>query len=119
MSIKFKFKLLYQIQECLKSNYCNTIYHIENPKKVKLSSIIEKLKERNIEFSTVSDKAFEKALNNNYSVGTEHLKVILNAEQNKYNSNITNALFEELNFEWNPIKKDYIDNLINISMKIK
>ena len=107
------------INTLLKSNYCNTIYHIENQKKVKLSSIIENLKERNIEFSTVSDKAFEKALNNNYSVGAEHLKVILNTEQNKYNSNITTALLDNLNFEWKPIKKDYIDNLINISMKIK
>lgn len=103
----------------LKSDYCNTIYHIENPRKIKLSSIIDNLKERNIDFSTVSEKALLKALDNNYSIGGEHLKVILSTEQNKYSSNITTEILDELNFEWSPLKKDYIDNLINIAMKIK
>lgn len=107
------------ICEILKSDYCNTIYHIENNQKIKISSFINIFNERNIQFSNVPLKTFEKRIMNDYSIGTEYLKSFLATNSNKYSSDITFEILEKLNFKWNPIKKDYLENIINISMKIK
>lgn len=109
-------KAIYKI---LNSDYCNTIYHIENDKKIKISSILDILKERNIEFSTVSTKAFQKKLSNNYSIGNEYLKSTLDSNYNKYSNEITMEILDKLDFKWEPITKNYLENIINIAMKIK
>lgn len=107
------------IYEILNNDYCNTIYHVENDKSIKFSSITNILKERNIEFSIVSLKTFQKQLSNHYSIGNEYLKSMLDGNYNKYSNDITLEILDKLNFKWQPITKSYLENIINLSMKIK
>lgn len=107
------------ICKVLNSDYCNTIYHLENDKKIKISSILDILKERNIHFSTINTKTFQKKLSDNYSIGNEYLKSTLDSNYNKYSNDITLEILDKLNFKWQPITKNYLENIINIAMKIK
>ena len=107
------------IFEILTNDFCNTIYHIESDKKIKLSTIIDIFEERNIPFKIVTQKVFDKQLSTIYSVGAEHLFTVLNQPENKYSNAITQELCEQLGFEWQSIKKEYLQNIINIAMKIK
>ena len=103
----------------LNSDYCNTIYHVESNKIVKLSSMIHILQERNIEFRIDTKKLFNKKLATNYSIGSEYLTSMLSTNSNKYSKDITLEILNKLDFEWKSIKQDYLENIINISMKIK
>ncbi len=107
------------IFKILEQDYCNTIYHIEHPKKVKISNIIEIFNQRNIAFSIVRDKIFEKNLSNHYSIGVEYIHSMFGSNYNKYTTCLTNEILEQLDFTWQPIKKDYLENIINLAMKIK
>lgn len=107
------------IMKILNSDFCNTIYHVENDKKVKFSSIIDIFKDRNIEFKILDEKTFEKKLISDYSIGTEYLKSMFYTDYNKYSQNITLEILNNLDFEWQHLNKEYLNNIINISMKIR
>lgn len=107
------------IFEILNSDYCNTIYHIESDKKIKLSSIIDIFEERNIPFKHVTQEIFDKQLSNFYTVGAEHLYSALHLIETNYSNSITQEISSKLGFHWQPLKKDYLQNVVNIAMKIK
>ena len=107
------------ICKILENNYANTIYHIESDKKVNFSSIIHILKERNDNFDMTTEDKFNKKINQNYSIGIEYLKRITELHASKYDTTITLDILKKLDFEWSPISKEYLENIINISMKIK
>ena len=118
--------VLTPIDECcsciftlLKSNYCNTIYHIESNQKIKLSNFIDLLNERNINFKIVNSEILDRKFKNQYSIGMEYIYSFFCANYNKYSNQTTSIILNELNFNWKPIKKEYLENIINISMKIK
>ena len=107
------------ISEILKSDYCNTIYHIENTQKIKIGSLLDIFKERAFHFTEVSEKNFEKTLLSDYSIGIEYLKSVLATNYTKHNSIITEEILQKIQFKWRPIQKNYLENIINLSMKIK
>lgn len=107
------------IVQLLKNDFCNTIYHIEHPQKLNLSTIIDLLKARNTDFSLTTDETFFKKLRTNYSFKTEYLKNLVFSDFNKYTSDITYDILDKLQFTWQPIQKNYLENIINIAMKIK
>jgi len=103
----------------LKSNYCNTIYHVENTETTKLSSIIDAFSKKNINFEIINQNAFDKKIKDNYSLGTEYISTFFKDNFNKYSNQLTNTILNELNFKWEKIQPDYLENIINISIKIK
>ncbi len=107
------------ISTILSHDYCNTIYHIESNKSIKLSSIINVFKERNIDFSIVTDDAFYKKLSTDYSIGVEYIKSVFYTDFNKYEKNITLEILNDLGFDWTKISKDYFENITNIALKMK
>lgn len=107
------------INKILNSDYCNTIYHIENDKNIKISSILECFNERNIQFTEVSEEIFYKKLSDDYSFGTEYIKSIFSNNHNKYSKESTLDILNKLNYTWKSIPKTYLENIINISMKIR
>lgn len=107
------------ICKILKDDYCNTIYHIENNKHIKFSSIINILKTRDNAFELVSNDKFKQKLTSNYSIGIEYLNRIIESNSTKYSNEITLDILNKVSFSWSSITPEYLENIINISMKVK
>ena len=107
------------ICEILKQDFCNTIYHIESDKAIKLSSIINIFENREIDEKIVTDEVFEKKISSDYSMGATYIKTVLCTPANKYEKNTTLEVLNSIGFQWNKLSKEYFENLVNLILKIK
>lgn len=107
------------INTILNSNNSNTIYHIESDKLVRVSEIVKIIRKKYNQFDVVNSDEFEEKLYENYNVGVEHLKAIIDKNTNKYCKDLTIKILEDLNFKWKNINKQYLENIVNIAFEIK
>lgn len=102
----------------LKSTFNNTIYHIESDKIIKVSDIVKIIRKKYNELNITNVENLKEKLYENYNVGVEHLKAIINQNTNKYSKDITLNILNDLNFKWNNIDESYLKNIVNIAFKI-
>lgn len=114
------------VDECVKAiniilNSTNnrTIYHIESDTIVKVSDLVKVINKKHNELETTNAENLKEKLYNNYNVGVEHLKAIINQNANSYSKDITTKILNGLNFKWSNIDEQYLKNIVNIAFKIK
>ena len=107
------------INKILKSEYKNTIYHIESDKEIRVSDVIRIIKKRGNELDITDSLDLKEELYKNYNVGVEHLNEIINQNTNVYSKEITIKILKDIGFEWSLLDEKYIRNIVNIALKIK
>lgn len=114
------------VDECVKainiilnSSCNNVIYHIESDKVVKVSDIAKIIRKKYNELNITNVDNLKEKLYENYNVGVEHLKAIINQNTNEYSKDITLNILDGLNFKWNNINDSYLKNIVNIAFKIQ
>lgn len=114
------------VDECVKainiilnSSCNNVIYHIESDKVVKVSDIAKIIRKKYSELNITNVDNLKEKLYENYNVGVEHLKAIINQNTNEYSKDITLNILDDLNFKWNNINDSYLKNIVNIAFKIQ
>ena len=113
------------VDECVKainiilnSSLNNTIYHIESDKIVKISDFVKIIRKKYKELDITNEEILKEKLFENYNVGVEHLKAIINQNTNEYSKSNTMRNLEELNFKWGEINNHYLRNIVNIAFNI-
>lgn len=107
------------INVILNSSYYNNVYHIESDKIVKVSDIVKIIKKKHNELNVTDRDNLTEKLYENYNVGVEHLKAIINQNTNEYSKDITLNILNDLGFEWSDISEKYLKNIVNIAFKIQ
>ena len=84
------------------------VYHIVNEHLLKIQEIINMITD-NRKIETLKLNEFTKCLQNYNEVGSEYIKdYILQNNVNKYSSNKTLKLLNNLDFNWSPVNKKYL-----------